>query len=180
MKQFSEEKLNYKMQRKENIIKKQAEKTLTKESWESVRSKIDKFVNKKISTIADLQESVASKNIAIDFLNIAKIKVETNYPVIKMYNDLINTITFLNKDYTKTLSSKTDEINKSIIEDIVNYLNIHLQTFFACQVDFKSALLNKINNSIKAGDKIKRYVRYIKFKEDMLDLYNILNDDIEI
>ena len=179
MKQYSEEKLNYKITRKENIIKKQSDKTLTKESWESVRNKIDKLVTKEIKTIADLQESVASKNIAIDFLTIAKGKVEESYPVVKMYNDLTNTISYLNKEYTKTLGGKTDEINWIVIEDIVNFLNTHLQTFFACAVDFKNTLLNKINNSIKAGDKLKRYVRYIKFKEDIMDLYNILNDDID-
>ena len=179
MKQYSEEKLNYKITRKENIIKKQSDKTLTKESWESVRNKIDKLVTKEIKTIADLQESVASKNIAIDFLTIAKGKVEKNYDVVKMYNDLTNTINYLNKEYTKTLSGKTDEINWIVIEDIVNFLNTHLQTFFACEVDFKNTLLNKINNSIKAGDKLKRYVRYIKFKEDMIKKIKPWFDDLK-
>jgi hypothetical protein len=99
MKNYSEAKLEYKITRKENIIKKSINKTLTNNSWDSVKNKITKFVEKDIKTIADLQESVAGKNIAIDYLNIAKSKVEENYPVVRMYNDLKNTIDFLNKDY---------------------------------------------------------------------------------
>jgi methyltransferase-like protein len=40
-------------------------------------------------------------------------------------------------------------------------------------------LLSKLNNSVKAGDKLRRHVRYFKFKEDMLDLYSVLNDDVD-
>jgi hypothetical protein len=119
MKNYSEAKLEYKITRKENIIKKSINKTLTNNSWDSVKNKITKFVEKDIKTIADLQESVAGKNIAIDYLNIAKSKVEENYPVVRMYNDLKNTIDFLNKDYTKELGNKTDEINSIIIDNIV-------------------------------------------------------------
>jgi hypothetical protein len=179
MKNYSEAKLEYKITRKENIIKKSINKTLTNNSWDSVKNKITKFVEKDIKTIADLQESVAGKNIAIDYLNIAKSKVEENYPVVRMYNDLKNTIDFLNKDYTKELGNKTDEINSIIIDNIVNDLNTHLQSFFECNIDFKVILLSKLNSSVKAGDKLRRHVRYFKFKEDMLDLYSVLNDDVD-